>query len=375
MKFLRRCFAVAAACLVVQQLGLLLLGDPGFIAQTSETGLVLQNVSSDTSPLFIKGHETFRREEEEEESKNATVPAAMPNATEHATVPSAAMPNATEPKPKPTTTETITIDAGSCTYNAVPNFRGPFLCTRSSSSTATFNTDDDDDDPLPENLLVVFDNATQHSDGNPDARIYFAHDLSATDDQKDAKCRNFGPLPNQSDAINILYTEESTQYDTFMHESDQMALFSIFIGYDPRPMTAFVFSNFGFGILVSRLGFAVVNRTHEWIHMGSMYKFWYAAENYLCDGYVTEKFWIPYAYGSVPILYGTGVHAMYAPSDDSYLDVRNFTSAAELGRFLLRLDQYDELYMRYHAWRTRPESELNPKFVELLNQSTPIWAI
>ena len=38
-----------------------------------------------------------------------------------------------------------------------------------------------------------------------------------------------------------------------------------------------------------------------------------------------------------------GRHAMFAPSDDSYLDVRNFTSAAELGRFLLRLDQYDEL--------------------------------
>ena len=207
-----------------------------------------------------------------------------------------------------------------------------------------------------------------------------------------------------------------------------MSHFGIYLGFDPQPKTGYVLTNFGLDDLNNRLGLPInppnkrmtasnggdgglvvwaasncntvssrleylqkLNevapvhslgncwRTHtpdsnfenqslERIHMGKTYKFWYAAENYLCDGYVTEKFWYPYAFGSVPILYGTGVHAMFAPSDDSYLDVRNFTSPAELGRFLLRLDQYDEFYLRYHAWRTRPKSEWNPNFVTLLNR-------
>lgn len=106
----------------------------------------------------------------------------------------------------------------------------------------------------------------------------------------------------------------------------------------------------------------------EWIHMGTNYKFYFAAENYLCDGYVSEKMWIGFAYGMVPILYGTSVHASFAPSIDSYIDVRNFTSSKELGQFLLRLDEDDDAYMQYHAWRNRSEEQWNPNFVSLLQK-------
>ena len=94
-------------------------------------------------------------------------------------------------------------------------------------------------------------------------------------------------------------------------------------------------------------------------------KFWFSAENFLCDGYVTEKWWLPYAFGSVPVLYGTDVHVEYAPAADSFIDVRKFSTAAALGKFLLQLDVDDAAYMRYHAWRKRDPSKLNPKFVQL----------
>jgi hypothetical protein len=106
--------------------------------------------------------------------------------------------------------------------------------------------------------------------------------------------------------------------------------------------------------------------------MGSKYKFWFAAENYLCDNYMTEKFWIPLAYGSVPIVYGSPkTHSSVAPAPDSFIDVRDFDSVAALAAHLLRLDDDDDAYMRLHAWRQRPLSQLNPRFVALLNHSAP----
>ena len=84
----------------------------------------------------------------------------------------------------------------------------------------------------------------------------------------------------------------------------------------------------------------------EWAWMGARYKFWYAAENYLCDGYVTEKFWVPFAFGSVPVLFGTDVHRKFAPAPDSYVDVREFPDAAALGAYLRRVDEDPKLYAR-----------------------------
>ena len=104
----------------------------------------------------------------------------------------------------PSATQTIKIEIGSCYYNARMNFSGPnfggpgpFLCIRSSSTANT-------DDSLPYRLRVVFDD----SDEKPDARLYYARDLSFKDDDKAEECRDVGPLPEQSDVINILYTEE-----------------------------------------------------------------------------------------------------------------------------------------------------------------------
>lgn len=106
----------------------------------------------------------------------------------------------------------------------------------------------------------------------------------------------------------------------------------------------------------------------QWTWMGRNYKFWYAAENYLCDSYVTEKFWLALAFGSVPVLYGSSTHRQYAPAKDAFVDAHAFASPEELGRHLLALDRDDAAYQRLHAWRQRPLAELNPAFVELLRR-------
>ena len=59
------------------------------------------------------------------------------------------------------------------------------------------------------------------------------------------------------------------------------------------------------------------------------YKFYLAFENSLCRDYVTEKFYNPLLYSTVPIVY-SGADYYDAPLN-SYIDVRNFTS----GKYLL----------------------------------------
>lgn len=107
-------------------------------------------------------------------------------------------------------------------------------------------------------------------------------------------------------------------------------------------------------------------KEEEWAYMGRKYKFWYAAENYLCDGYVTEKMYIPLAYGSIPIVYGTDSHVAYAPSKDAIIDVRDYPTAADLAKHLVRIDNDEALYASYHAWRRRPLRELSRGFQEII---------
>lgn len=111
------------------------------------------------------------------------------------------------------------------------------------------------------------------------------------------------------------------------------------------------------------------DRKAQWAWMGNTYKFWYGAENYICDNYISEKMFTPLAFGSVPIIYGNKNHHKYAPSSDSYIDVRDYPSAAALAAHLKYLDANDTAYAAYHAWRTRPLEELNPDFIDLSDRA------
>ena len=81
------------------------------------------------------------------------------------------------------------------------------------------------------------------------------------------------------------------------------------------------------------------------------YKFTLAFENSDCPDYVTEKLFDPILVGSVPVYRGTETVADLAPHPDSYIDARDFASAAELGRYLTHLDAHDDEYQAFHAWR------------------------
>jgi hypothetical protein len=101
----------------------------------------------------------------------------------------------------------------------------------------------------PENrshhVRVVFDSG---DNGVPDARIYYARDVQ---EHRSPGCDR-GPHPSKSTVLNILWTEESTQVDQFMH-TDMMTAFSIYLGFDLRQKQGAIFSNFGFVHLQKRI--------------------------------------------------------------------------------------------------------------------------
>ncbi|CAG7821812.1 unnamed protein product [Allacma fusca] len=84
--------------------------------------------------------------------------------------------------------------------------------------------------------------------------------------------------------------------------------------------------------------------------IGKSYKFYLSFENTLCTDYVTEKFFNALATGMVPIVYGGANYSQHAPKG-SYIDARSFSSMKELASYLLNLDKYDKLYLKYFQWK------------------------
>ncbi|XP_011310665.1 glycoprotein 3-alpha-L-fucosyltransferase A [Fopius arisanus] len=84
------------------------------------------------------------------------------------------------------------------------------------------------------------------------------------------------------------------------------------------------------------------------------YKFYLAFENSNCREYLTEKiFWNAYSKFSVPVIMGPpkkDCNRLLPPH--SFIHVTDFHSPEDLFNYLRYVDEDDEMYGRYHAWRT-----------------------
>eukprot|EP00933_Yihiella_yeosuensis_P015632 TRINITY_DN1357_c0_g1_i1.p1 TRINITY_DN1357_c0_g1~~TRINITY_DN1357_c0_g1_i1.p1 ORF type:complete len:420 (+),score=50.30 TRINITY_DN1357_c0_g1_i1:82-1341(+) len=85
------------------------------------------------------------------------------------------------------------------------------------------------------------------------------------------------------------------------------------------------------------------------------YKFYYAAENSRCRGYITEKFPRGLIHGMVPIALGGLSKADYevlAPPG-SFVHTDDFGSVKQLADYLLKVDKDDELYNKFFEWKLK----------------------
>jgi hypothetical protein len=89
----------------------------------------------------------------------------------------------------------------------------------------------------------------------------------------------------------------------------------------------------------------------------STYKFTIAFENAIARDYVTEKFFQPLIMGSVPIYLGAPNIEEFAPGDNCYINVTDFSSIQELGEYIMELDSNEEKYNSYLKWKELPLRE------------------
>lgn len=89
------------------------------------------------------------------------------------------------------------------------------------------------------------------------------------------------------------------------------------------------------------------------------YKFYLAFENSWCPDYVTEKFYRPLYYDTVPIVMGGADYDLFSPPN-SIINVKDFESPKRLAEYLLMLDESDELYDKYFDWKIDFTVELHP---------------
>lgn len=88
----------------------------------------------------------------------------------------------------------------------------------------------------------------------------------------------------------------------------------------------------------------------EKIKLLSSYKFMLVIENSIDNFYVTEKIFHAWEAGAIPLYLGAPEIERFVPGEDSFIDLRN-TTAQSAADYVKYLDQHDEAYLKYHAWR------------------------
>ncbi len=87
------------------------------------------------------------------------------------------------------------------------------------------------------------------------------------------------------------------------------------------------------------------------IAVTARYKFALVLENSIAEDYVSEKLFCALIAGSVPVYRGAPNVKAFAPADRSLVDAADFAGPAELAAYLNWLDEHDEAYQRYLAWK------------------------
>ena len=80
------------------------------------------------------------------------------------------------------------------------------------------------------------------------------------------------------------------------------------------------------------------------------HKFYLSFENSLCVDYISEKTFSRLERGIVPIVLGGADYKKFLPKH-SYIDIKDFASPKALATYLHKLDNDDDLYNEYFAWR------------------------
>lgn len=96
------------------------------------------------------------------------------------------------------------------------------------------------------------------------------------------------------------------------------------------------------------------------------YLFHLAFENGRVDDYITEKLWMAYHAGTIPVVLGPTNIKEHVGSFHGAIYVDGFPSVEDLARYLIKVSNNQTLYESYHAWRKESYPD---KFLEKYNMT------
>jgi hypothetical protein len=105
------------------------------------------------------------------------------------------------------------------------------------------------------------------------------------------------------------------------------------------------------------------NGSQTMMRVIARYKFVLGLENSIAEDYVSEKLFCALISGSVPVYRGAPNVAAFAPADHCFIDAADFAGPVELAAYLNWLNEHDEAYQGYLAWK---ETGLSPQFRSLV---------
>ena len=85
-------------------------------------------------------------------------------------------------------------------------------------------------------------------------------------------------------------------------------------------------------------------------YLSSVYKFYFAFENSICDDYVTEKFFKILQYNVIPVVLGAADYSVYVPKT-AYINVFDYETPKDLANYLLHLSSNKTAYNSYFEWK------------------------
>ena len=108
----------------------------------------------------------------------------------------------------------------------------------------------------------------------------------------------------------------------------------------------------------------------------AQYKFIYAVENSLCTDYVSEKWVRGLRVGTIPVVGSVNGFPDYTRFDPAldlpvYVNTARFNSSKDLAERLKQIGEDEKIYSRYMAYRKLKREEMNPLFVEVMDESAP----
>jgi alpha-1,3-fucosyltransferase len=80
------------------------------------------------------------------------------------------------------------------------------------------------------------------------------------------------------------------------------------------------------------------------------YKFFFAIENSICSGYITEKFFDTLKLDIVPVVLGQVGHDAWIPRS-GYINAADFAGPEDLGKYLSHLGADKIAYNKFFEWK------------------------